>query len=703
MGQRRHAAAAPRRLIVVPSSGRATVAVVICTYTLARWDDLVRAVESVRRQTLQPAQLIVVVDHNEDLLSRASAELGDCQVVANRHPAGLSGGRNTGIEACASQIVAFLDDDAHADADWLELLSAPFEREHVVAAGGRAIPAWAAGRPPWFPPAFDWVVGCSYEGLPSSPARVRNVLGCNMAFRADLIRGIGGFRTELGRTATSATGVEETELCIRLAQADPAAEIMFLPAAMVTHAVPAERATWRYFRRRCMAEGRSKAVLTGMVGQQSALESERRYTTRVLPAAAGRAVREAVERRNLAPLTAVAAIVGGLVLTSAGYAWGRLTRLRSVAAADQGDKAIARPRIAMVCSRFLPMTGGTEMHVAEVAPRIALAGLAVEVLTTDGGGSLPRRSVFHGIRVYRSRIWPRRGDLFLAPGLFRRLLAGTYDVVHVQGVHTLVAPLAMASALITRTPLVVTFHTGGHRSRLRNRLRRLQWAALGPLLRRADALIAVSMFERELFARALRVPRNRIQVIPNGSDVRGRPAGAHEDPDLVVSAGRLERYKGHHRVIAALPHLVRRRPDARVLVLGDGPERESLIVMARDLGVSDRVTIRSIPADDRATMIELLGSAGLVALLSQYEAHPLAVTEALALRRRILVADTSGLSEIAERGLARSVALDATPEELADAMSVALDQPPSDAAVAIPSWDDCADAIRSVYLAALGR
>ena len=688
---------------VNPSSASATVAVVICTYTLGRWDALVRAVESVRQQTYPPAQLIVVVDHNDDLLSRARAELGDCLVVSNRYVAGLSGARNSGIDECVSHIVAFLDDDAHADPDWLEVLAAPFAKDAVVAAGGRAIPAWEGGRPGWFPPAFDWVVGCSYEGQPTSPARVRNVLGCNMAFRADLVRSVDGFRTELGRTATSATGVEETELCIRLAQSDPGAEILYLPAARVTHAVPVERATWRYFTRRCIAEGRSKAILTGMVGRGRALESERRYTRRVLPVAAGRALLEAIRRRSLSAAIPAAAIAGGLVLTGAGYVWGRLTRVRSVAVRGHSGIVGGRRRIAVVSARFLPMTGGTEMHVAEVAPRLARMGFEVEVLTTDKGGTLPRQSTFDGVPVRRTRAWPTRSDLFFAPGLARRLLKGEFDLVHVQGVHTLVAPIAMASALITRTPLVVTFHTGGHPSPLRHRLRWLQWRALGPLLRRADALIAVSTFERDLFCRELGLPSSRIRIVPNGSDARGRRDGAPDDPDLVISAGRLERYKGHHRVIRALPHLVRRRPDARVLILGDGPEREALHAMAEDLGVSDRVTIRSVPTDERATMSELLGSAGLVALLSQYEAHPLVVTEALALGRRVLVADTSGLSEIADRGLARAVPLEATPEELAEAMSVSLDQAPSAAVASVPSWDDCAAAIRSVYLATIGR
>ena len=89
-------------------------------------------------------------------------------------------------------------------------------------------------------------------------------------------------------------------------------------------------------------------------------------------------------------------------------------------------------------------------------------------------------------------------------------------------------------------------------------------------------------------------------------------------------------------------------------------------------------------------MSALLGSASLVTLLSEYETHPLAALEAISLQRSVLVADTSGLRELADRGLARAIPLQSTPEQVAAAVVRQLEQPLVPAPLALPTWDTCA-------------
>jgi glycosyltransferase involved in cell wall biosynthesis len=265
-----------------PSAPPTTTAVV-CTHDLARWPLLVEAIESLKAQTVGPDEILVVVDHNATLEKLARLELDGVRVVANRHHPGLSGARNTGVEDAAHDVVAFLDDDARAEPDWMERLIAVYDDPLVVAAGGAVAPDWESRRPAWFPEEFDWVVGCTYRGLPSVRSSVRNVIGANMSFRRSALELVGGFSDELGRVGADGAGCEETELCIRLVQLDPEATIVFEPAARVSHRVPVERTTLRYFANRCAAEGRSKARVSEHVGAQDALSSERRYVTRTLP------------------------------------------------------------------------------------------------------------------------------------------------------------------------------------------------------------------------------------------------------------------------------------------------------------------------------------------------------------------------------------------------------------------------------------
>ncbi|WP_214412191.1 glycosyltransferase family 2 protein [Sphaerisporangium fuscum] len=308
------------------------ISVVICVYTEERWDDIRAAVESVRGQRRQPHELILVVDHNPELHLRLKREYTDAIVVENTHERGLSGGKNTGVATATGDVVAFLDDDAVADAGWLEAFEEAMDgTPAVVGVGGLTRPMWDTGRRPrWFPDEFDWTVGCTYRGLPAERRPIRNVMGGNAAFRREVVGQVGGFHSGIGRSVqgrkSRPLGCEETEFCIRLSQRRPGSLMMFEPDAMIGHRVPASRATFRYFRSRCYAEGLSKALVAQSVGAGDGLSSERSYVARTLPLGVLRGV-AATLRGDPAGLARAGAIVVGLAWTTWGYAVGAL-RLR---------------------------------------------------------------------------------------------------------------------------------------------------------------------------------------------------------------------------------------------------------------------------------------------------------------------------------------------------------------------------------------
>lgn len=310
-------------------AGGLTTTVVVCAYTLDRWDLLAAAVRAAALQAPRPVEVLLVVDHNDDLAARARRELDDAgiTVVTNQYKQGLSGARNTGVDLATGDVVAFLDDDAVPEPAWLAALVAPFADPKVVATGGVARPVWSQGRPAWFPPEFDWVVGCSYRGQATGVADIRNPLGCNMAFRRSVFAEVEGFREDVGRVGRRPLGCEETELCIRVRQAVPSARIVSVPGAVVDHFVTPDRHEFTYFRRRCFAEGISKAVVTDTVGAGDGLSSERAYVTRALPAGLVAGLRSSVDERTVAGASRSAAIVAGLGFTVAGYVRGKVARL----------------------------------------------------------------------------------------------------------------------------------------------------------------------------------------------------------------------------------------------------------------------------------------------------------------------------------------------------------------------------------------
>nr|MBA2451868.1 glycosyltransferase [Chloroflexia bacterium] len=238
---------------------------------------------------------------------------------------GLAGARNCGVRAARGDIIAFLDDDAIAAADWLSRLSAGYDNPSVNGVGGAIEPLWSSGRPTWFPQEFDWVVGCTYRGLPETAAPVRNLIGANMSFRRKVFEIAGGFRSGIGRVGAQPSGCEETELCIRASQLVPGTVFMYEPSARVYHRVPSNRATWDYYRRRCHAEGRSKVLVATLVGAGDGLASERAYTFATLPQGVARGVGAALMGSGWAGFTRAGAIVAGLMITTAGYLTGHIS------------------------------------------------------------------------------------------------------------------------------------------------------------------------------------------------------------------------------------------------------------------------------------------------------------------------------------------------------------------------------------------
>ncbi|MFW6384472.1 MAG: glucosyl-dolichyl phosphate glucuronosyltransferase [Halodesulfurarchaeum sp.] len=252
-----------------------TVSVVLCTYDLGDYEHFREAAESVLNQTYDPVELVIVVDGSQPLHEEVTAEFGDREdtvIALNDENVGLLESRNRGVELAGGDVVAFIDDDAVAEPDWLAELVDTYRRRDAIAAGGRMAPRWVAGKPP-LPAEFYWLVGVTYRGFPTEETEVRNTFGSNLSFRREVFLELGGFDTDIGgRKGDKNLQGGETELCARM-EAAYGEGVWYTPDAVVGHKVFEYRTEPRWWLERAFWQGYSKRAMADLVPGSSGTET----------------------------------------------------------------------------------------------------------------------------------------------------------------------------------------------------------------------------------------------------------------------------------------------------------------------------------------------------------------------------------------------------------------------------------------------
>jgi glucosyl-dolichyl phosphate glucuronosyltransferase len=240
-----------------------TWSIVICTHNRA--SNLKEALEKLRNLDYpQDKYEIIVVDNGStDNTAEVAAEAvrRDAIIYVKEEKLGLSYARNRGIETAKGEFIAFVDDDAWPEPEWLHKLDESFSGPQTACVGGKVVPVlqnhttwpqWLHKRHLCFFTVIDYADRrkLHYAAYP---------LGTNIAFRKSVFVSIGCFNPELGRTGTSLLSMEEIEFCYRIERAGY--DIWYNPDAIVHHKVHEERLTKDWVKQRAYWEGISAAVL----------------------------------------------------------------------------------------------------------------------------------------------------------------------------------------------------------------------------------------------------------------------------------------------------------------------------------------------------------------------------------------------------------------------------------------------------------
>jgi glycosyltransferase involved in cell wall biosynthesis len=247
-----------------------------------RLEDFREAVESLLGQTYDDTEIVLVSDGNETVCEHMHDDYGDVDRVVVHcldENVGLLAARNAGAEVASGDIVAFIDDDAIADEEWVAQLVEVYETKDVPAAGGKMTPAWVAGKPDFLPEEFYWLVGVTHRGFgpdgdPELAGEVRNTFGSNISFRRDVFLELGGFDTEIGgRKGDANLQGGETELCARLRK-EYSYGVYYNPQAEVDHKVFEYRTGLGWLLDRAFWQGYSKRGMETLVPESSGEETD---------------------------------------------------------------------------------------------------------------------------------------------------------------------------------------------------------------------------------------------------------------------------------------------------------------------------------------------------------------------------------------------------------------------------------------------
>ncbi|AEA46589.1 glycosyltransferase family 4 protein [Archaeoglobus veneficus] len=355
-------------------------------------------------------------------------------------------------------------------------------------------------------------------------------------------------------------------------------------------------------------------------------------------------------------------------------------------------------KIAQVCPRFLPHIGGVETHVYEISKRL-VEEFDVEVLTTDPTGKLAKIEEIGGFTVRRFKSLAPSDSYYLSPSLhwYLKRTSGEYNIIHAHSYHAF--PALHAAMTKKENKLIFTphYHGKGH-SLIRNLLHKPYKPLGSKIFDKADAIICVSEYEKNLVLKNFNVDGSIVHLIPNGvnldefKDIEKIKKSKDSSKKVILYVGRLEKYKGLDYVVEALARL-----DSEFIleIVGKGPYKQNIVRLANRLGVLNR--IRFYQNLSRRELIEKYAKADVLVLLSKHEAYGLAVAEALAAKTPCIVANEAALTEwIDDRnvfGVDHPVNVCHLVRLIEDVVSREVSKVDK-----LKSWDEVAKEVRRVYL-----
>ncbi|MCU4739794.1 glucosyl-dolichyl phosphate glucuronosyltransferase [Natronoglomus mannanivorans] len=305
------------------------VSVVICTYAMERYDVFSECVDSVLAQTYDPLETVIVVDGNDPVFERVREDFGghdDVVLHCNDENQGISYSRTRGAELASGDVVAFIDDDAVAEEDWVAELARVYDESDAIAVGGHVAPDWVTEKPDFFPAEFYWLVGCDERGMGQHMEELRNTYGSNISFRRDVFLNVGGYDENTGRKGDRHIQAHEAPVCIRMAN-KYGKGVIYNTDAVVHHKLFDYRGDFRWLVFRSFWQGYSKRIMDLLLPE--AAGDKNQYLKQLLFRFVPDRINEFIHTPSIPKAKQLVALFIFTVTVGCGYIYGIVTLQRN--------------------------------------------------------------------------------------------------------------------------------------------------------------------------------------------------------------------------------------------------------------------------------------------------------------------------------------------------------------------------------------
>jgi len=329
-------------------------------------------------------------------------------------------------------------------------------------------------------------------------------------------------------------------------------------------------------------------------------------------------------------------------------------------------------RIIQVTPRYYPTLGGVEVFVQKICELLAAKGNEVTVYSVDKRDGLPAIQTIN--RVTIKRFTPLFGDpLYLPePKFSSSLRKEKADIIHAHNIHTF--PQLIAAVNKQQNQKVVLqphYHRYGQ-TPFRNSLFKLyQKAFYGLLFSKTNLIVANSVHETQVLREDFPTAKN-VVLIPEGLDTTETKTVVHAPvlPKRILFVGVLKRYKNVHKLLEGFAQLTHEDGNNyRLVIVGDGPEREALSGLSVSLGIDGLVEWKH--GLSRAELLDEYAGASVFVMLSQLESFSRVVYDALFVGLPVVVYNFGALSSLVSEGFAEGVN-SLTPQTISEAITKAL-------------------------------